>query len=123
MEHSLPRLSAVVAVVFFSDEPRWLSDWYLQQFELKEVFSSPSFIGLAAHGVTLFIQRSSEGHSPGQGGVRPHFLVNDIRRLVSRLVDAGGRIALDVTDTGGEWVAAVCDPHGNAIGLLERKVA
>jgi len=105
-------------VVLFSDAPRELADWYGSVFTLREVVSTPHFIGLRADGVTLFIQQTSEGHRPGMGGVRPHFAVADCAAAFKELVAAGARTILPVTDTGDEQIAAVQDPHGNPIGLL-----
>jgi len=114
-------LGDVRAVVLFSDEPRQLADWYKKVFALREVVSQPHFIGLRAGGCTLFVQRTSEGHRPGVGGIRPHFTVGDCRAVHGAILAAGGRSLLDVTDTGGEWVAAAQDPHGNPVGLLQPK--
>jgi predicted enzyme related to lactoylglutathione lyase len=113
------KLEQVQAVVIFSDEPRALADWYAGVFEVREVYSSTGFIGLAAGRVNLFIQRTSEGHRPGIGGIRPHFTVADCRESFQQLVAAGASQILGVTNTGGELVAAVRDPEGNPIGLLQ----
>jgi len=55
------------------------------------------------------------------GGVRPHFRVASCRGAFDALLAAGAGVILPVSDSGGEWVAAVRDPHGNPLGLLERK--
>ncbi len=112
------RIQDVRAVVIFSDQPAQLATWYRKVFELHEMVSSPDFIGLAAQGVALFIQRTSEGHRPGVGGIRPHFTVVDCRAAFTELCQAGARILLPPTDAGGELVAAVQDPEGNPLGLL-----
>ena len=111
-------LQDVRAVVIFSDDPPVLAAWYRRVFALREIANSPDFIGLAAESVALFIQRTSEGHRPGVGGIRPHFTVEDCRGAYRELLDAGGRTLLPPTDIDGETVAAVQDPEGNPIGLL-----
>jgi predicted enzyme related to lactoylglutathione lyase len=108
----------VRAVVIFSDEPARLAAWYRKVFALRELVSSPDFIGLAGEGVSLFIQRTSEGHKPGVGGIRPHFTVASCRTAYQQLCEAGARTLLPPTSTGDELVAAVQDPDGNPIGLL-----
>lgn len=117
------QLGQVQAVVFFSDAPRQLAAWYQGVFELREVYSSDDFIGLSAGSVSLFIQRSSEGHRPGMGGVRPHFTVSSCSQALERLREAGAGQVLGLTDTGGELVAAVTDPEGNPLGLLQHKAS
>ncbi len=115
------KLGNVCAVVVFSDEPRALADWYKRVFVLQEIVTLDHFIGLFAGAVTVFVQQTSEGHQPGIGGVRPHFTVTECRAAFDELLAAGAKKVLGVTDTGGEYVAAVADPEGNPIGLLQPK--
>lgn len=112
------KIKDVRAVVIFSDDPARLAAWYRRLFTLREMVSTPDFIGLAAEGVALFIQRTSEGHRPGVGGIRPHFTVESCAVAYQQMVEAGARTLLPPTDVGGEMVAAVQDPDGNPIGLL-----
>lgn len=115
------RLGGVRAVVVFSDDPPLLAAWYQEVFDVRAVVNQGDFIGLHAGELTLFIQRTSEGHQPGIGGVRPHFVVAACRAAFDRLCAVGAQEILPVTDTGGELVAAVKDPEGNPIGLLQPK--
>jgi len=114
-------LGEVRSVVAFSDRPRKLADWYSEAFEAKEFLSTAAFIGLSLGSVSLFVQRTSEGHQPGLGGVRPHFTVQDCPAAFARLVELGARPILPPSDAGQEVVAAVQDPDGNPIGLLAFK--
>jgi len=113
----------VRAVVIFANRPRELADWYKRVFALTEFVGTESFIGLATGaGLSIFIQHTSEGHTPGVGGIRPHFTVPDCDAALRALREAGaGKVLLPVTDTGDEHVAAVQDPEGNPIGLLAFK--
>ena len=114
-------LGPVRAVVVFSDRPRRLADWYVRAFEAKEFLGTGAFIGMSLGGVSLFVQKTSEGHAPGMGGVRPHFDVEDCAAAFARLVADGARAVLAPADSGQEIVAAVQDPDGNPIGLLQLK--
>ncbi len=113
----------VRAVVIFADRPRELAEWYKRVFAVKEFVGSDGFIGLATSGgLAIFIQLTSEGHTPGVGGIRPHFTVPDCEAALRACREAGaGAVLLPVTDTGDEHVAAVQDPEGNPIGLLAFK--
>lgn len=113
------RLGGIPAVVVFSDDPPRLAAWYREVFAVREVVNQGDFIGLHAGESTLFIQRTGEGHRPGRGGIRPHFVVADCRAAFAALRAAGADLVLPVTDTGGELVAAVQDPEGNPIGLIQ----
>lgn len=115
------KLGSVNAVVVFADQPRQLADWYKRVFALQEIVTHDHFIGLHAGSLTLFVQQTSEGHKPGMGGIRPHFTVADCRAAFDAAVAAGAGEVLGITDTGGEWVAAISDPEGNPLGLLQPK--
>ena len=115
------KLGNVRAVVLFSDRPRELADWYKKVFALQEIVTLDHFIGLFAGSVTLFVQQTSEGHLPGMGGVRPHFTVEHCQAALDELLAAGATQVLGLSDTGGEFVAAVADPEGNPFGLLQPK--
>ena len=122
MGNGIP-IEDVRAVVIFANRPRELADWYKRVFALNEFVGTDGFIGLATGaGLAIFIQRTSEGHAPGVGGIRPHFTVPDCDTALRALREAGaGEVLLPVTDTGDEHVAAVKDPEGNPIGLLAFK--
>ena len=111
----------VDAVVPFAADPRALAGWYRRVFACEPICESPGFVGLDLGRVSLFVQRSSEGHAPGLGGVRPHLTVPDCRAAYDELLRAGARSILPVSDAGEEWIAAVQDPEGNPIGLLSAK--
>ena len=115
------QLEQVSAVVVFSDRPRVLADWYKRVLSVRELWTSEAFIGLSAGAVTLFVQKTSEGHRPGRGGIRPHFRVEDCRAAHDELVAAGATTILAVSDVGAELVAAVADPEDNPLGLIQPK--
>jgi predicted enzyme related to lactoylglutathione lyase len=117
------RLGGIHAVVVFSENPRKLAAWYRQAFVTQEVANQEDFVGLACGEVAIFIQRTSEGQTPGPGGIRPHFTVSDCRQAHDALVAAGARTLLPPTDLGDEIVAGVQDPEGNPLGLLEPREA
>lgn len=116
-------IRGIDAVVVFAADPRRLADWYGEVFAARRIVAHEGFYGLDCGGLTLFVQRVSEGHSPGLGGVRPHVTVDDCRAAFDGLLTAGAAPLLPVTDVGAEWVAAVTDPEGNPIGLLSRKTS
>lgn len=114
-------LGPVVAVVIFSDNPAQLATWYESVLTVKVVVRQPNFIGMQSGNTMLFIQQTSEGHAPGIGGIRPHFLVQNCHTAYQQLIEAGAAEILKVMDLGTEFVAAVKDPDGNPLGLLQMK--
>jgi len=55
-----------------------------------------------------------------QHGMTPYFEVDDIRKTLQSLLDAGAQTVQDVQDVGGgKLIASVKDADGNIIGLTQ----
>ena len=53
-------------------------------------------------------------------GMTPYFEVDDIRKMLQSLLDAGAQTVEDVKDVGGgKLIASVKDADGNIIGLSQ----
>ena len=60
------------------------------------------------------------GHSQGMTGPIGYWHVNDIRKSLQLLVDAGAQAQQEVTDVGGgKLIASVKDADNNIIGLIQ----
>ena len=60
------------------------------------------------------------GHAQGMTGPVSYWDVDDIEKIVSVLVDAGGTLSAPARDVGGGMrVATVTDADGNPIGLRQ----
>jgi predicted enzyme related to lactoylglutathione lyase len=60
------------------------------------------------------------GHSQGMTGPVGYWQVDDIKRSVKALLDAGAEVQQDVKDLGGgKLIATVKDADGNVIGLIQ----
>lgn len=60
------------------------------------------------------------GFKQGMTGPISYFHVDDIRRSLQELVDAGSTKLQDVRDVGGgKLIASVRGPEGNVIGLIQ----
>lgn len=60
------------------------------------------------------------GHSKGMTGPVGYRHVDDIKRSVKALLDAGAEAQQEVTDVGGsKLIASVKDADGNVIGLIQ----
>ena len=60
------------------------------------------------------------GHSRGMTGPVGYWHVDDIKRSVKALLDAGAEAQQEVEDVGGgKLVASVRDADGNVIGLIQ----
>lgn len=60
------------------------------------------------------------GHKQGMTGPVGYYHVNDIKKSLKLLLDAGGQVQQEVKDVGGgKLVASLKDADGNIIGLLQ----
>ena len=60
------------------------------------------------------------GHNQGMTGPVGYYHVNDIRKSLQTLLDAGAHVQQEVKDVGGgKLIAWVKDAGGNIIGLIQ----
>ncbi|MFE0731602.1 VOC family protein [Streptomyces antibioticus] len=86
--------------------------------EVEPYADEPYYVGFKAAGQDVGLNPS--GHAQGLTGPVPYWHVSDIRGRLAALVEAGAEVLQDVSDVGnGRLIAAVKDPDGNLVGLLE----
>jgi predicted enzyme related to lactoylglutathione lyase len=60
------------------------------------------------------------GHSKGMTGPVGYYQVNDIKKSLQLLLDAGAQVQQEVQDVGGgKLIASVKDADSNIIGLIQ----
>jgi predicted enzyme related to lactoylglutathione lyase len=60
------------------------------------------------------------GHKEGMTGPVGYWQVNDIKKRLQLLLDAGAQVQQEVKDVGGgKLIASVKDADGNIIGLMQ----
>lgn len=60
------------------------------------------------------------GHAQGMKGTTAYHQVDDIKKSLQLILDAGGQVQQDVRDVGGgRQVATAKDADGNIIGLMQ----
>jgi len=91
--------------------------WYEQVVGAKPYFDQPFYVGFSVGGFELGL--IPDGTS-GTEGPRPLWGVADAQAAVERLLSLGATELEPVTDVGeGIKVAAVRDPFGNRLGIIE----
>ena len=94
--------------------------WYSAVFGLTPYFDEPYYVGFNVGGFELGLDPDCSVQGPGAGGSMAYWGVSDIAAATARFVSEGGVMREPVRDVGeGIRVAAVADPFGNAIGLIE----
>lgn len=62
------------------------------------------------------------GEETGLTSPLPHYHVDDIKKALQLLVEAGAQVQQDVKDVGGgKLVASLTDADGNSVGLIQDK--
>jgi predicted enzyme related to lactoylglutathione lyase len=102
-----------------SDLPR-AKAWYSETFGTAPYFDMPFYVGFNIGGFELGLDPDVEKQLPGPGGSVAYWGVSDLRTLLASLESRGVTVQNPIQDVGeGILVAAVSDPFGNTIGLIE----
>ena len=92
-------------------------DWYAQVLGVSPYFDEVFYVGFSVGGFELGLLPDGE---PGVNGPQPLWGVADIGAVWQRLMDLGAQPLETVHDVGGGiQVAAVQDPFGNRLGLIQ----
>lgn len=94
--------------------------WYSAAFGVQPYFDEPFYVGFNIGGCELGLDPDPAGGHAGPGGVTAYWGVADIEAAVQHFTQVGGTVAAPVQDVGeGIRVAAIADPFGNQVGLIE----
>jgi catechol 2,3-dioxygenase-like lactoylglutathione lyase family enzyme len=92
-------------------------DWYSKVLGAQPYFDQPFYVGFSVGGFELGLLPSAQ---PGTLGPQPLWGVAAIEPAYARLLELGATALEAPTDVGeGIKVAAVCDPFGNRLGIIE----
>lgn len=91
--------------------------WYTELLGQAPYFDEPFYVGFAVGGFELGLL---PGAQPGTAGPQPLWAVADIAAAHARLLELGAAALEPIVEVGeGIRVAAVQDPFGNRLGLIE----
>lgn len=91
--------------------------WYSDVLEQPPYFDEPFYVGFAVGGFELGLLPNAQ---PGTSGPQSLWGVANIESTFSRLIELGATALEPVTEVGeGIKVAAVQDPFGNRLGIIE----
>jgi len=91
--------------------------WYEKVVGVKPYFDEPFYVGFSIGGFELGLLPDG---TPGTTGPQPLWGVPDAKTAFERLLELGATELEPVTDVGeGIKVAAVKDPFGNRLGIIE----
>lgn len=91
--------------------------WYSEVLGLEPYFDQPFYVGFSVGGFELGLVPDAQ---PGTAGPQPLWGVANIESTYTRLLELGATALEPVENVGdGVKVAAVCDPFGNCLGIIE----
>ena len=91
--------------------------WYTDVVGQPPYFDEPFYVGFNVGGFELGLVPDG---TPGTDGAQPLWGVTDAAAAFARLVELGARPLDGVAEVGGGIkVAAVVDPFGNRLGIIE----
>lgn len=94
--------------------------WYSETLNISPYFDEPFYVGFNVGGFELGLDPDLEKQGPGRGGALAYWGVSDLRSMLAALEARGVRVQDPLQEVGeGILVAAVSDPFGNTVGLIE----
>jgi len=94
--------------------------WYTRVFGVEPYFDEPFYVGFNVGGFELGLDPDTSEQQPGPGGSVTYWGVGSMTDTITTLRKEGVTIRSEPRDVGGGIVvAAIEDPFGNVIGLIE----
>ena len=91
--------------------------WYQEMLGVAPYFDEPFYVGFSVGGFELGLLPDA---SPAVSGPQPLWGVENAETAFQRLISLGATELAPVTEVGeGIKVAAVTDPFGNRLGIIE----
>ncbi|MDF2703617.1 MAG: glyoxalase [Rubrobacteraceae bacterium] len=91
---------------------------YSELLGVEPYMDGPYYVGFNVEGQDVGLD--PHGHSQGMMGPVGYWHVDDIKRSVKTLLDAGAEAQQEVKDVGGgKLIASVKDADGNVIDLIQ----
>ncbi|HKQ56710.1 MAG TPA: VOC family protein [Candidatus Eisenbacteria bacterium] len=94
--------------------------WYRSVLGIDPYFDEPFYVGFNVGGFELGLHPAGAGDAPGSAGVAAYWGVGQLAPVWARLLELGATPLEKPQDVGGGiQVAAVQDPFGNRLGIIE----
>ena len=94
--------------------------WYAKTFAATPYFDEPFYVGFNIGGFELGLDPDTSDQKPGAGGSVTYWGVASMADTMKALKTEGVTVRSEPREVGGGIiVAAIEDPFGNVIGLIE----
>ena len=106
--------------VYFVDDVEKAKTWYSKALGIKPYFDTPYYVGFNVGGYELGIHPRDEKYPNQLGSVSVYWGVSNIAEAFEKLLKLGATSFTHIEDVGGGIkVAALKDPFGNVLGIIE----
>ena len=106
--------------VYYVTDIEQARTWYRSVLGIDPYFDQPFYVGFNVGGFELGLHPASAQHPAGSGGAVPYWGVERVAVAWPRLLELGATAVEAPQDVGeGIQVAAVRDPFGNLLGIIE----
>jgi predicted enzyme related to lactoylglutathione lyase len=106
-------------VVYHVDDLDRAKRWYTEALGFEPYFAEPFYVGFNVGGFELGLDPDTAGVRHGSHAVA-YWGVPDARAAYDKLLALGATAHTEPNEVGGDIiVAAVTDPFGNALGIIE----
>ncbi len=109
-------------VVYYVGDVELAKTWWSDLLGFKPYFDQPFYVGFNVGGYELGLHPlgGEDGEKIGPSSAIAYWGVNDIASAYQRIIAAGAIEHQAIQDVGdGIMVAAVVDPFGNVVGLIQ----
>jgi predicted enzyme related to lactoylglutathione lyase len=112
-----PMLLGLRTVIYPAPDLAAAKSWYSKFLGQEPYFDQPFYVGFSVGGFELGLLPNA---APGTAGAQAYWGVHNAHETYARLLALGASSLQAVTDVGeGIKVAAVADPFGNRLGIIE----
>jgi len=95
-------------------------DWYARLLGKAPYYDTPYYVGFNVGGFELGLHPEGDAHRAGDGGAATYWGVASVAEAWTRVLALGATAHENPNEVGqGIVVAAVKDPFGNVLGLIE----
>jgi predicted enzyme related to lactoylglutathione lyase len=118
--------SPAVMFEFIASDQKRLCEFYRQVFGWQyQVEGGFAYVKFAPQLITPLggIGQAKPDEPGWQPGRNFYLATHDVKASLAKVVEAGGKVAVPVTETDGYTFAMFTDPEGNLVGLLQTKNA
>ena len=114
------KLLGLRTVIYAAPDLEKTKAWYATVLGFAPYFDQPFYIGFTVGGYELGLMPNAEPAQVTNSDTLTYWGVEDIEAAMAHWVDQGATVFTDIQEVGGDIkTAAVKDPFGNVVGLIQ----